>query len=245
MPASKSPDASGDHARKPSADATGSRASNIARRRQRLAANSGGNRLSRPLAAALIVLVAGGTYLFWPRGGTIAPGIGEQITVITADSLAAKTPRSGSVDIEAQHQPLVAEKPDRSSPSASQAPATVTGQTAAQPPAEPISAHDAARTQAGTTAAPAHLAPATAMIQPQPTGRWAVQVGAYGSEANAESVVGQLKTKGIEAQVRGAGTASGEIIYRVWIGWFQSRDQALAYAAQEKERIGEAHPVAR
>jgi cell division septation protein DedD len=221
------------------------------RRRQRLGQPSE-NRFSRPLAAALIVIVAGGAYLFWPRGSTVPLGIGEQFTVITADSLTPGEPRSGSVDIEAELQPLVAEKPENpaaSSP-ATPAPAALEPEKPADDPGAPQPAQQVpgppappARTPAPSAGEPVESE--TTTIQPRQTGGWAVQVGAYGSEVNAEAAASRLKDLGIDAQIRTISTSSGELIYRVWIGWFQSRDLALAYAKQERQRIGDAHPVHR
>lgn len=244
-------------------DAPGGR---LARRRQRLAPDSG-NRLSRPLAAALILIVAGGAYLFWPRGGGAPRGIGEQLTVITTDSLVASAPRSGSVDIVEHEKPLVAEKPAApvaggsagTSPadgvlggertSAPATPASPTSPSPIGPQSGPARSSPTPRGHATVTPPAADVQPRSqtepVLLQPRPTGGWAVQVGAYGNEANAESVVRQLKTKGIDGQVRAANTSTGDIIYRVWIGWFESREQAMAYARQEKGNLGEAHPVHR
>ena len=78
-----------------------------ARRRTRFSSNDGGNRVSRPLLAAMIVILAGAAYLFWPRGGGAPAGIGEQLTVVTADSTIAPAPRSGSVEIQDEQQALI------------------------------------------------------------------------------------------------------------------------------------------
>jgi cell division septation protein DedD len=211
------------------------------RRRNRLAADQRGNRLSRPLAAALILILAGGAYLFWPRGGGVPIGIGEQLTIITADSVASGVPRSGSVDIEQEQQPLVAEQPD----------ATAQAPTAVEPvPAQPPAANQAQTSTPAPRPAPRPAPtpappPAPEPIQPRSTGGWAVQVGAFGAEINADQAANRLREQGIDAHVRTASTATGELVYRVWIGWFPSRDVALAYAKQERSRIGEAHPVHR
>lgn len=244
-------------------------------RRRRLAPD-GSNQLSRPLTAALIVIVAGGAYLFWPRGGGAPMGIGEHITVITADSTTYDRPRSGSVDIQTEQPPLVAEKPVEPSrpttraalptateplpalpagspPAPAPAPTPPAPTPSARPQPEPTQPQPAlpqSRPRAPAPQEPAQPArqiveTAQPSIQPQTTGRWAVQVGAYGSEANAEAMAERLKAAGIDAQVRAASTSSGDLVFRVWICWFESRDQALAYAAQERSRIGEAHPVHR
>jgi cell division septation protein DedD len=252
MPASKDSAGSGRSDGKTGAQSKEATAARMARRHRRLSGNTGGGRLSRPLAAALIVIVAGGAYLFWPRGGGVPVGIGEQLTVITADSIVATAPRSGSVEIAEELQPLVAERPAGQPATATDAPAKpAAGETKTQPTstAKPKSAPAAQPPAAASasTATTTNLLPGTgtARIQPRQTGGWAVQVGAYGQEANADRLASQLKDKGFDAQVRAASTATGDLIYRVWIGWFPSRDQALAYARQERSLLGEAHPVHR
>lgn len=230
-------------------DATGQRPSGRGgpRTRRRSLAADGGGRFSRPLAAALIVIIAGAAYLFWPRGGVAPQGLGEQLTVITADSSTVAQPRSGSVDIEDARQPVVAEQPTGATTDAAAAPTVPPATSAAPragtttstaPPPETAGPAPRARDDAGP-------APATGAIRPRQTGSWAVQVGAYGNEANADNLATRLAGQGIAAQVRAASTPSGDLIYRVWIGWFESRDQAKAYAEQEKSLIGEAHPVHR
>lgn len=211
------------------------------RRRNRLAPDSRSHRLSRPLSAALIVILAGGAYLFWPRGGSAPVGLGEQISVITADTTSGNLPRSGSVEIDEQVQPLVPEEPETG---AETQPSQAGTRPASEPPAAvtPPPARPQPRPQPRPEPEPAAE---PVLIQPESTGGWAVQIGAYGNEGNAEKVAAQLRDQGISAQVRAASTSGGELIYRVWIGWFKSRDQALAYARQEKPRIGDAHPVHR
>lgn len=218
------------------------------RRRNRLASDQRGNRLSRPLAAALILILAGGAYLFWPRGGGAPVGIGEQMTIVTADSAEAGAPRSGSVEIDQEHQQLVAEQPlvKQDSPPAGEP----ESRTASPPPARQEEAQPKAtpapqpRPQPAPRPAP-EPEPVPEPIQPRSTGGWAVQIGAYGNELNADKEAHRLRDQGIDAHVRAVSTASGDLIYRVWIGWFSSRDQASAYARQERSRIGEAHPVHR
>jgi DedD protein len=232
----------------------------VARPRRRLAANRGGNRLSRPLAAALLVIIAAGAYLFWPHSGSPPGGIGEHLTVITADTITARAPRSGSVDIQQEVKPVVAEKPLATGErvaAAATTPAPTTSPQTVTPVAEPVAQPTLDRAAAQPRTAPAGTppsslqspaqapAPASALIEPQANGAWAVQVGAYGNEANAEKAAAQLREQGISTQVRAASTSTGEMIYRVWIVWFGSREQAVAYARQERHRIGEGHPVHR
>ena len=82
-------------------------------------------------------------------------------------------------------------------------------------------------------------------ITPRPSGSWAVQIGAYENEANAQKLVAKLVDKAVDAHVRAAGTSTGSIVFRVWIGWFGNRQEALDYAKQERKVIGESYPVHR
>ena len=204
-------------------------ASRAKRRRPRFAADNDGGRVSRPLLVALVVILAGGAYLFWPHGAVQPGGIGEQLTVVTADTTTTAAPRSGNVEIDDQQIPLVPEQPAAST----QEPVAAKTVTKATPTAP-------AKTPAR------RIEPAAApTIVPRPTGTWAVQVGAYQTKANAEGLVDRLAAKNLSANVRVANTSSGDLVYRVWIGWFGDRQEAHDYCRQEKDRIGEAYPVHR
>ena len=74
-------------------------------------------------------------------------------------------------------------------------------------------------------------APATAA---QTNGKWVVQVGSYGSQANADKVVATLKQHGIHASVSHF-SKSGHTYYRVRVGPYVERadaDKALAAVAK-------------
>ncbi len=204
-----------------------------ARRRARFAVKSDGGRISRPLLVAMIVILAGGAYLFWPRGGGAPTGIGEQLTVVTADSTATAAPRSGSVTIQEEQQAIVPETPSGGST-----------ETVRNPePVEPEPTVTDPKPQAKSQ--PAAEAPEKPRITPRPSGSWAVQIGAFQTEDNAKNLVSSMAEKGVTAQVRAAGTSSGAIVYRVWIGWFSSRQEALDYGKQERRIIGDSYPVHR
>ncbi|HOX25538.1 MAG TPA: SPOR domain-containing protein [Candidatus Krumholzibacteria bacterium] len=223
------------------------------RRRGRYSRETRSGRVSRPLLVALIIVLAGGAYLFWPRGGSAPTGIGDQLSVVTADSALAQAPRSGSVDIQQERQPLVPERPagerqstavdaDRSSLPESMASA-VEQRPDLVPESPGPTGPDSRPDDAVTTAPqPRTITPA---IKPRETGPWAVQIDAFEVEANADKKVTDLAAKGVTAHVRAISTASGGMIYRVWIGWFDSRQEAIAYAEQAKGQIGEAYPVHR
>lgn len=234
-------------------DRDGAAARGTARRRARFSNGSGDDRISRPLLVAMIVILAGGTYLFWPRGGGAPTGIGEQLTVVTADSALAEAPRSGSVEIEDQVQPIVPEKPAGTAvveQTEAPEPATPERQPEPEQEQEPEPARTPPRQNAGadrpkSTTPPRTAEPAKPRIVPRPSGAWAVQLGAFQDEDNAQQLVTELSAKGVTAQVRAAGTSSGEIVYRVWVGWFTNRQDALDYGAQERRTIGDSYPVHR
>jgi cell division septation protein DedD len=246
-------------------ESPGSRPQATPRRRRGLGGDEGG-RLSRPLMIAILVIIAGGAYLFWPRGGGEPVGIGEQRSVLTAEGVIGEQPRSGAVDIDGEMIPLVPEQPAGATGEAADPSGAATGPTDAGDVARENDRAASAsptgnetRTETRTEAAPPPpssernagsasgrpTAEPEAPVKPRATGPWAVQVGAFQSEANADGLVTQLADKGVDAQVRAAGTSSGDLVYRVWVGWFPSRSEAAAFARQERARIGEAYPVHR
>jgi len=77
-------------------------------------------------------------------------------------------------------------------------------------------------------------APSPAAVAPQANGKWVVQVGSYGSQANADKVVATLKQHGIHASVSHFSKA-GHTYYRVRVGPYAERadaDKALAAVAK-------------
>lgn len=220
------------------------------RRRKSLAGDGGSRQPSRLLMIALLVVIVGGGYLFWPTGATTPTGIGERYSVVTADSVTQAAPRSGSVDINGEVAPLVPEAP------------VETPSDGTDAPREPVVVADTAATlDQSSSPTPREQAPARvttkparetrptptppARITPADSGRWAVQIGAFQTHANAKKVVDELAAKGFVAQIRAANNSDGDMIHRVWIGWFASREQAQRFAQQEKTRIGDTFPVAR
>lgn len=74
---------------------------------------------------------------------------------------------------------------------------------------------------------PAAAAPA---IASQPGGKWTVQAGSYGSVANADKIVNELKQHGIHATVTHF-TKAGHTYYRVRVGSYLERSDADKAAA--------------
>lgn len=69
-----------------------------------------------------------------------------------------------------------------------------------------------------------------------PLVRWVVQVGSFSSSANADSLVARLRLEGMSAY-REAVTSSGSTIYRVRVGPFVEREQALVADETINQRL--------
>jgi hypothetical protein len=82
-------------------------------------------------------------------------------------------------------------------------------------------------------------------LEPSPNGAWAVQIGAFANQENALNLAAKLKEAGFAPQVRAANTSSGQLMHKVWIGYFQSREDAASYARQNRRALGEGIPVHR
>jgi cell division septation protein DedD len=211
------------------------------RARSRYAGNPPDGRTPRIfLLAAAVVLVAAAV-MFWPRSdGEIPTGIGERITVVTAvDSAipAGVAIRSGDVEIAKEQKPVIPEQPRDGKPRPEPAATETQPERSANREKETAGARD--RSAAATPR------PAPPKITPQENGLWAVQVGAFGQEENAAALIAKLKRLGHPAKLRAAGTSGGEIVYRVWIGYFANRADAAAFAQQNRAEIGDGNPVHR
>jgi len=105
--------------------------------------------ISRPIMIAVALIVCGAIFLFWPRGGSKPAGIGERISVVTAENTTGSSglnsePHSGDVTIDDQVPKLV---PEPKEDGAAVKPSTATGpSTQATPPsAAPQKSQPAAR----------------------------------------------------------------------------------------------------
>jgi DedD protein len=206
-----------------------------------------GGTMPRIMVVALLVIVAGGAALFWPRGGSVPTGIGEhQSTVSSRDSMVTPTggPRSGDVDISAAGGPgLTPEKP---------AADQVAIEKTTTPPAKSETQVPAAKKKVdppkATQSAPKKTSPprtSEPKVTPSSQGQYAVQVGAFGEAANADNEAARLKTLGWDARVRAGNNSSGEMVFRVWIGYFSSRQTAQTFINQNSKQLSGAIPVHR
>jgi len=202
--------------------------------------------VSRPILIALALAALGAAFLFWPRGASTPTGIGEKVSVVTAEETVGASglqgePRSGDVTLDKEVTPLVPEQEQAAeSRAAAAAPATDRAE-----PVTPAASSTEPRDQPPRQAADPDPTPPPPPIEPQTQGSWAIQLGAFGSEQNAEKLIGQLSEAGFEPRLRTANTSSGQLLFKVWIGFFATREDAAAYAQQHRRQLGDAMPVHR
>jgi cell division septation protein DedD len=209
--------------------------------------------LSRIYLVPLAIVLAVAAFMFWPASRHAPVGIGEQHSVVTADappgSLTAG-PRSGDVAIAKEVQKLVPEQPAGKEPQTAGADAGKAVASPAEPaPVKPEpreKARETPRETSQATSTPAAGSPPVAeprrdtpAIQPQATGPWLLQLGAFGKEENAEKLLAKLQAAGFSALLRAGNLANGSLVYRVCIGYFASRDQAVRYGRENAKLLGE------
>lgn len=196
--------------------------------RRRVPLKSGGKGMPPVMWVAIVVVAAGAFFLFRQGGDDVPTGIGERRTVITSEAAYQApdegSPRSGDVDIAEQDQALVPEKPEDGS---------------ASPPQE---TSQAATTPVQTQPAPQTTAPKTQPkpdpIVPQERGPYMVQLGSFGSGENADKEAARVKqAAGYDAVVKVGNTSDGKIIYRVRIGYFQSRAEAETFIRENRSSM--------
>ncbi len=273
----------------------------MARARKKRTGRSKSLALSRPIMFAMAVILAVAVFLFWPRGGSTPTGIGERMSVVTADSglednSLGNEPRSGDVNIEDETSRLVPERVGGSPPAEStgaktpETPASTgtsdeagvgkpsaatrnvagpdataanvtksvtTDKTDSKPvtrteapatttsPSPPVTSAESSLETAPRSAQKKPTPTTTTRLQPSDQGSWAVQLGAYGKEENAKKAIDNLQAQGYRAHIRAINTSGGDILYKVWIGYFKNREEAATYAREHQRQIGEAIPVHR
>lgn len=70
-----------------------------------------------------------------------------------------------------------------------------------------------------------------------PLVRWIVQVGSFSSTSNADKLVARLRQESLSAYKEKV-QSSGSVIYRVRVGPFLEREEAIRIDNQIKERLG-------
>jgi cell division septation protein DedD len=196
------------------------------------------------IIGAGLVIIVGALVLFGPRFSSDNSGIGEQHSVVVsapdtnasvpdssavalankgADNKPSHRPRSSSVDIASESKEIVAESPDGSGLSKSEA-AVQDEKLAAAEVVKPAPK-------------PKPKSVPETKIQPGTSGGWVVQVGAFGQAANADKEALRLQAKGWDARVRGKNTPDGSMVFHVQIGYFASRSDGTLFARQNKKTI--------
>lgn len=208
--------------------------------------------MPRIMIAAGVLIVAGAVWLYWPAGESQPTGLGERRTVVSgevaaAGSTATTAPVSGEVDIERQTQQITPEQPDESTTSAAQtelAAEAAEAREQATAASEPVAAAPEATKPAPKPETRTTTPPEPA-ITPVERGAYAVQVGSFGSADNADREVARLKALGWQPLVRAGNNSAGEMVFRVWIAWFSSRQDAQKFIAQNPKAVPGAIPVHR
>lgn len=81
---------------------------------------------------------------------------------------------------------------------------------------------------------------------PAATGPWALQLGAFSTQDNADALAGKLRAQGLHPFVQTGSSSHGGLIFKVAIGYFATRDEAAAYARKNAAILGgQALPVHR
>jgi len=208
--------------------------------RRTRAGRSGHGGLPRVMILAVVVIVAGAALLFWPRGGSVPTGIGENQTVVTA-SEAADTPgvpHSGEVDISSEAVTLI---PEKAETPAEETPPPVE-KTVTAPVEEKTTPPPPTKTQ---TTKPAAKPKPQPLIEPVSNGPYGVQTGSFLDAGNADKEAARLKAKGWDTRVRAASNSEGEMVYRVWIVYFKTRTDAQTFINQNPRDLKGAIPVHR
>jgi len=108
---------------------------------------------------------------------------------------------------------------------------------ATRAPATALAPAPAAATKPAVHAIPRAAAPAPSTPASSASGKWTVQVGSYGSQANADKVVASLKQHGLHGSVSHFSKA-GHTYYRVRVGAYAERGDADKAAAAVAKAIG-------
>lgn len=206
--------------------------------------------MPRIMIAAGVVIVAGAVWLYWPAGESQPTGLGERRTVVSGEVAAAgstgtNAPVSGEVDIDRQTRQITPEQPDETTTAAAED-LKAEAREQAEAVSEPVAA--APEPEAKKPAPKPEVkadTPPEPRITPLEHGPYAVQVGSFGSADNADREVTRLKALGWQPLVRAGNNSSGDMVFRVWIAWFSTRQQAQQFIAQNTKDVPGAIPVHR
>ncbi len=184
-------------------------------RRRGLAGGGGTNRI---MIGTGVVVVAAALFVFWPRnGGDMPEPVGEQYSVVAADSNAVVTPqpaRPRSSDVNLSQE----------------APAVV-------PETEGTDVSSRETTPPPETSRPVERA-AVSNGEPGADGKWAIQLGSFGTRANAQGLANNLRDKGFRVETPTLQSTTGGSSTKVWIAYFETHAEAKAWATAHQDDIG-------
>ncbi|MBU8869317.1 MAG: SPOR domain-containing protein [Gemmatimonadales bacterium] len=213
-----------------------------------------GQRIPPVMILAGVLALAGAAWLYWPAGDSTPTGVGEQQTVVT--NLPENTalydeagPSSGEVDINQQISSLTPEKAEDGQNTLTSSKETDLGSQKEEEPApaaktvsEPKTTVEKSVTKKPVTRKPPPPAP---RVKPSISGSYAVQTGSFGNADNADKEAARLKALEWKTSVRAGNNSSGQMVFRVWITFFKSRQEAQLFINQNGKHIPGAIPVHR
>ena len=237
-------------------------------RRRRRGGRGGKGGVPRILWLAGLVCVAGAVALFRTGGSHSTPtGLGENRTVVTAPETGGAT--SGDVEIadeglkvtpeqpvaggdlgSASNEPLevAVDKPLNETPHVdTDAPPAVTGRTmpaATTADAPPPAPAEQLKPDVEPDTPPAKPA-AAPRLEPAAQGPYLVQAGSFGDTENAQKEADRLQKLGWPAAVKVGSRPGGNVVYRVQIGYFATREDAQAFIDQNHAKLPAAIPAHR
>ncbi len=111
----------------------------------------------------------------------------------------------------------------------------------------------ASESTAPTALADAAEAPPTTTVsttasgaQPATEGAWALQLGAFSTQENADALAGKLRSQGLRPYIQAGSSSRGGLVFKVAIGYFATREAAVAYARNNVRLLGpQALPIHR
>ncbi len=212
---------------------------------------------SRLILIVVLVVIAAAAFIFWPRGGGDIPeGIGDNYSVVTADTSAADAatpaPRSGDVDLGEEVAPVVPEKTGAAEKTAEAAEA-IPDIEQLRKAADEAEAGATAAVQKTVAAAEKTVAAAektvagAAAVAPGPEGDWAIQLSAFANPASADAEAQRWRAKGLAGVVVHRGAKSDDKApHKVQVACFPTREAAEAWLATHRPLVGEGpYPVRR
>ena len=191
-----------------------------------------------------VLIVAGAAWLYWPAGDSTPTGLGEQQTVVTnlpdnVTSTGETGPSSGDVDINHQTTALTPEKAEGENVPSSR------DEDKIEEKPDPVVQEPVVQQPAVKKTVVKKPTPPAPRIEPSTSGTYAVQTGSFGNAENSDKEATRLKTLGWNTSIRAGNNSSGQMVFRVWITYFKSRQDAQTFINQNAKHVPGAIPVQR